>query len=349
MWKQILIFAIVLAGLVLWDQSLSRRAIEARDAGARIRPLISEKDRFDRAVAAFGVESAGGQRMLFLYADGMWRSVHAHGAPAVAREVESLLPALLDAEGVIRTSDPAAAPQFGFDTPEMMTLTVRGTDVLEREDGDVIYSLDLGNTSGTSGGSYVRPTGTNDIWAVNFNLRSILEPDPETGLPPMLDPHLIPEAWPGQRHGIRQVTIQEVGEPTVTLLRREVESGETGGPTFEWIVRAGSTEFPGHPMQMFSYMGFLMRAPFAGILNPSHQGTLGLETPNARITIEAMNGSQLQLLIGGSGPRGGVAAGNTFTRNLYELAPPIADLLTPEIEMMVNPELGNPWEDFIRR
>lgn len=358
MWKQLLILVLVLAGLMAWERGLAERTTRERQAGVRIEFLLNAEEVFteDRPIAAFRLDrnEQGAQAHLYVMTDGVWRSVSAHGTIALNEAIGALVPKLTNAEGYVMTRAAAAAREFGFDTEEMLRLSVCGPDVLTDPGGDVIYALDIGNSIPETGGSYVRPTGTTEIWAIDMNFREELESDVGPSVPPMLDPRILPSAWPGfEPPGVDRIVVEMPNEPPLELQRydREVtdEQIARGEPAWEWSVKKGEIEYVGDPFQIFSYGGFLTNAPYAGILSPRLQNDLGLDDLRARITLRSVHGQHVQLLVGGEAPRGGIAVVNTFSGNIFEVNPGIAELLVPEMDMLLTDQLGNPWEQFLER
>jgi hypothetical protein len=363
MWKQLLSMTIVLAALVAWERVLVHRAAEQRRESARIESLVTRKQFFGDAASGRPIAAVrlirGDDIFLYVHHDGLWRCMQAHGAPALASVIHNLLPRLFEAEGVVQTRRAEDAAAFGIGTDETIRLAFCGPDVLTELDGDVIYALEIGRAITATGGSYVRPRpprgsshDSDAIWAINVNMREGLSEE-RPGVPPMLDPHIVPEAWPGWGIGLQRIVIQH-GEETILAERRERELSEeqqrTGEPPWEWIVeRVGDESLPGDVMQLWNFTGFLARMPYAGVLAPRSMEEFGLDSPRGAVTLESGDGHALQLIVGGAaGPRGGAIVLNTFTRNVYEVDPAVVQAMLPQRDALLGGD-APPWERWLRR
>lgn len=347
-WYTLIVLALLLAGLVMWDRSLTENQSQQRLQSARIVPLLIDNPFEERPVAAIRLDVGASDVFLYAYHDGIWRCVTTYGAPAENASIEAIIPALVRAQGVIRTTDPSDAASFGLDGEDALRLAICGSELFTHPTGDVIYALDIGRSIPATGGSYVRPVHSDEVWAIDVDLRSMLNVDHASGMPPMLDPHIVPQAWPGVRLGPARIAIERRGEETIEITRRQRDAAEQG-PQWEWIVQEGDSAFVGELLQVTSYAVFLTRAPYAGILAPRPLEQFGLDEPLAIITYETAEGPRLQLVLGGPGPRGGIVVLNTFTQVLYEVEPDIIARLLPEIDLLLDNAQGNPWERWMRR
>lgn len=354
-WTTLTILIVILIALVAWDRHLMEQTTETRRTSARIASLVSESVFEGRSIAAIRVEVGEEDIFLYVYHNGLWRCVQVHGAPAENRLIESILPAVLSAEGVVRTTDRADEHEFGLDRDNSIRIVFSGSEVFTDPAGDVIYAVDVGRSIASTGGSFVRPVGTDEIWEIDTDLRDVASINPEqmaSGVPPMLDPHIIPQMWPGVRSGPQRVVIERQNESPIIITRREAEAHEEAAessPRWEWVVGDGESQFLGELFQVTSYAVFLTRAPYAGVLSPREPAQVGLDQPRARITYETAEGAQLQLVFGDLGPRGGVVVFNTFTQVLYEVDRDIVNRLLPEIDLLLSMDQGNPWEQWMRR
>lgn len=351
--RQLVILALILTGLLAWERWLVRGQERQRAESARV-ALLMPRDVFqDRAIAAVRIVNDRNEPLLFLFQDGLWRCLQAHLAPALGSTMQSLMNKLDIAEGVVQTRRPEDAASYGFDGPGMIRLALCGANVLSEIDGDVLFAIDIGRSIAATGGSYVRPAGTNEIWAVNVDLRPEVVAEEGSNLPPMLDPHIIPEAWRGTREGFRRIVIERAGGLPLVLARHDVqltpEQRQQNMPPWQWTCSQGDDTRDADTMQLLNYSAFMVRAMYAGILAPRAAADFELDRPRAVVTIESAEAERLQLVFGGAGPRGGAIIFNTFTQVVFEVDPAISEAMLPDIAIFSGSEEGNPWEPLLRR
>lgn len=344
---QLLILILVLAALVLWDVTLRDQEAQLRRDAARVEQLMDASHLDDRSVAAVRVDLASDVSHLYVYSQGVWRCSSAYGAPALNDAVQAITPALMQARGVVRTSDPADAAHFGFDDP--LRVSICGTNVHTDPMGDVIFAIDVGDTIESTGGSFVRPVGSDAIWEIDQNFRDIITLEDDT-LPPMLDPRLVPRVFPGEQLGPQQVTIAAPGEAPMTITREQRDQEAQGDqPPWQWIISDGESDSVGDLMQVTSYVVFLTRVEYDAILAPRPAAEVGLAPPRAVIHYRTPEGHELELRIGGEGPRGGVVVYNTFTENFYEIDAVMLPRLLPPRDMLLDADAENPWAQWMQR
>jgi hypothetical protein len=353
MGRQLTIMAVALAALVAWERSLVRQAATVRSESARIVRVFDAETMLEgRPIAAIRIRH-GDAIYLYIYHEGIWRCMQAHGAPALASKIDAIVPKLFAAEGVVQTTRAEEAAVYGVDTEETIRLALCGAGVLEDPTGDVILAIDIGRSIPATGGSFVRPAdGGGEIWAVNVDFRDELA-GMEQGMPPMLDPHVVPEAWPGWRTGLRRIVIEIAGDERTIVQRHERELSDeeqrAGMPSWQWTVERGDIVRPGDLTQLWTYTNFLASLPYAGILAPRPAEEIGLDHPRAVLTMESADGQRAQIVIGGSSPRGGVVALSTVARTVFELDPALVDALLPPAQLLTGEHDENPWDQWLRR
>ncbi|HSL85131.1 MAG TPA: DUF4340 domain-containing protein [Thermoanaerobaculia bacterium] len=344
--------ALALAALVALDRILSRGGEDRRRESVRVEPLLTPEQVEGWTFAVLRVEEAGTGRV-FLYGrrEGVWLCLSHHGAVADAAAVEGVMTSLLEAEGVVQSEDPERAHHYGLDRPGMLRLSVHGPAAFSAPDADLLVAFDLGLAVPGTGGTYLRPAGSDRVWAVDAPLREWLTP-PATDLPPLLDPHLVPAVWPGLRQGLAAVEVRPAGAPAYRRERRveappdgELPPGAPGRDI--WVVRSSGRERPAHPFQAALYTAFLTRAPYAGLLPPERAAELGLDPPAARVRLVPAAGEPLELALGAPSPEG-VAAASSISGSLLRLDPEVAELLAPPAERLLDAAGGSPWEPFLR-
>lgn len=346
-WWTLPLLALVLAALVAWDYQVTRKQTSQRLQSTRIGPFLAENPFEKRPTGAIRLEY-GGQEIIYVYHEGLWRCVTAYAAPAEHEPIEAILPTLVAAEGVVRTSAADDAASFGFANDEVVRLAICGPDVFTDPAGDVILAVDIGHSIASTGGSYARLAGSDDIWAIDIDFRSLLEIDAKSDAPPMLDPHIVPQAWPGVTLGPARITVETWGNDPLLISRRERTDGDSDFQ-WQWDIQQGGQLHNGDLLQVTSYAVFLTRAEYRGILAPRPFHELGLDSPNAIVTYETAEGLSLQLVIGGRAPGGGIVVFNTLTKVLYEVDPDLTQRMVPGIDLLLSNEQGNPWERWLRR
>jgi hypothetical protein len=350
-WKWLILLVCILSVLIWWDRQLTTQQSEQRAASARIGSLFGEEPLQGRTIAAVRVDIGLEHNYLYVYQDGLWRCINANGAPADNDLIESIFPMLLEAQGVVRTTDPAEAAAYGLASDDAVRVSLCGAEVFTDPLGDVILGVDVGRSISATGGSFVRPVGSNAIWEINQDVRAVLDLE-DPAMPPMLDPYVIPRIWPGARLGPAQVVVQVRNQPTIIITRREHPEDEPrapDAPAWQWVVSEDDSHYLGDLFQVTSYLVFLTRMEYAGVINPRPLEQLGLDQPRAIIGYVTPEGHQLELHIGGDGQRGGVIVYNSFTGNIYEVPRDIALRMVPQIDVLLSTDHGNPWEQWMRR
>ena len=238
---------------------------------------------------------------------------------------------------------------FGLGLSQRWRVTLCGSKVHLNDGGDVIFALDLGSRIPATGGSYVRPVSEDQIWAIDEDLTEVLEREPGSKLPPLLDPYLVPVVWPGWQSGLRRIMLERPGKKPLELLRRDkarTEAEERSGlPPWDWIIREGASEKTADAKQAHFYSQFLLHAPYEGLLPPKQREALGFDKPKSRIRLEAVSGQTLELLLGAPTAQNRTPVLNTFSQCLYEIRRETESDLLPDAELLLDATKGNPWEE----
>lgn len=342
------ILLVVLLMMVLLERVLAHRESETRRESVRVRQLVSADVFVDRGVAAFKLDTGAGDSFLYLFDDGLWRCIQANAAPVMPSLINPVMGRLLETSGYVVSRDREAASSFGFNRQSTLRLSVCGPDVLEDPERDVVYAIEIGSSVSATDGSYVRPFGSDDIWLIDDDFRDVLEPDPDFPLPPMVDPRIIPEAWTAGHEGIRQITLERDGGVILHMQREDIpQPVEPLAPRWAWIITDGERQYEAHPNQIQSYGTFLLNVQFAGLPGPARRIELGVDSPRAAITLVGADGRRLQLRFGNQTPRGGIAVFSTFSGTLYEVPQPVIEMFFPDLQLLLDPAYGNPWQPWI--
>jgi hypothetical protein len=349
--RQLLIMLVVLSSLFFWERRLARQESHTRHAAVRIQRLVSPELFKDRPIAALQLEAPDGKTFFYAHRQGIWRCLSLHGAVALTPQIQTVLRKVIEARGVVQSQVSEYSTNltsFGLGSSQRWRLALCGSKVRLNDGGDVIFALDLGSRISGTGGSYVRPVSDGQIWAIDEDLREELEREPGSNLPPLLDPHLVPLAWPGWQSGLRRIVLERPQKKPLHLVRRDKERTEaeqrTGLPPWDWIIREGESEKTADARQAYFYSQFLLQAPYAGLLPPKQREELGLDKSQSRIRLEAVTGQNLELFFGAPTIEGRTPVLNTFSQSLYEVDREIIADLFPEAELLVDASKGNPWE-----
>jgi len=367
MTRPLLIVGTLLAGLILWDQSLGESAGAERRQRSRIGRLIPQTEREAMTVAVVRLEGRGAP-ILYGRDDANWRVLTTFNAPADGQALDSLVRQVLEAEGMVVDVDTDNLQSLGFGTGGSLRLALCGVQALADPAGDVLFALDLGRSLPAAGGlgagrsaGYVRAVGRGETWRLDTDLRAALGNLIAPHLPPLLDPSLIPRSWPGHRGGATRIEIQRPGEVLYALLRREREltpaQRRDGENPWEWFLEQGGVETPAAPTPAFGYATFLSRTPFADLLDPSQTARFIPDPPQAVVRLIPREGTSAELRLGtrlntgsptpgagdGSGSAPLVALESTASGMLFAITAPFAELLLPSRDLFAPGTSANPW------
>jgi len=350
--QRVVILAVIFCGLFYWEGELSSSRSDERSSSSRLRPLMEESFREGLLVAGVRVETANDESFLYARSRGVWRllepAVNTYAAPGA---VERLMQSLVDASGVILTDEKHRAKSFGFGGDVALRISLLGTKLRTADDGDVLYTIDIGYPIQGTDGAYVRPYGTNEVWSIDQNPRSFLTRPPGSGFPPMLDPNVIPAISAGPKGGV--IGVEIVSQVTESFEVRMIGSEDSpvlpGQTITTWeLVREDGTRIRCDEIPARGYSIYLLMAPYSAILGADSVDPEVLENPDIRMTITPGIGEPFELLFGRPNARGGRAVANMETRTMFEISADVAALMLPDVETVSQESKGNPWHDFIQ-
>ena len=353
MTKAIPVLVVLLAGLVGADLLLAKAGGEARRRSSKVRRLVPPGEREAGRVAVLRLEGGSlASPMVYAREGGVWRCPTYRGALLAPGLVDGVLKKLLEGGGVVQSVDPAMAPSYGLDVPAMVHVSLHGPRGLEAPASDLLLSLDVGAAAPAIGGGYVRRTGEREIWSVDVNLREELAPEVPATLPPLVERTLFPTAWPGAMKGMKSFRVEPAGAEAFDLegRPREVSPEEmrAGKSPWEWFVKRPSGEQPANEALASSYAAFLQRAPRESVAEAALEPQAGLGSPLGRVTLTPNEGDPLVLTVGSGRIGMLVPVSSSFGRTLDLAAPPVAQLLLPRAEQLLQPAGANPWEPFLK-
>lgn len=350
MTRTLLALAALLAGLLWVERSLAARAGEARASRSRVGHLIAPEERAQLSLSALRLEHAGQPLLTYGRVRGRWRQIETHLAPADVSAIEGLVKGLLDAQGFVVSDEPSEAALWGVATPEGWRVSLCGPKVLEAPDGDVQLAVDLGASVPEDGGSFVRRRGSREVWAIDADPRSFLEP-PVAGLPPLLEPYVVPRDWPGWGQGLRRIEVRRAEGERFVLERRPVEVTpdelRAGKPPWTWILAPGPAERPAAELPAHAFSLFLQRIPFVDVVDPARLEELG--QASGELVLEGEDGSRLSVRLGAADAAGRALAWNDDTRTLFAVEAEVAPLALPGVQAFLEGATENPWDPWLRR
>ena len=331
--------ALACAALLAWDLELRSRAAARRVELGRAGPVLPPAERRDVPVAALRLEGAG-ERWTYARRAGRW-SVLGLAAPCDGAAIEGLIGALLGAQGLVVAEDTALAPSYGIAAPETLVVSLLGPRALEDPSGDVLAAFELGRSVPARESSFLRRRGERAIWSVDGDLRAPLVQRVRPGLPPLLDPQLVPRGWAGRREGLQRISVERPGEPPLLLQRVPAavapEELASGARPWVWSLEVGGSAREAGEAAA-SYAAFLQSATW---------NDLGREdgpppgSALARLVLGGSQGASLVLEVhpaGASGTPVRVAGDEA----LLLVDPTTAALLLPRPEQLAA-SAGDPW------
>jgi hypothetical protein len=359
MWKAILGAALAAIVLAAADRALSSNEESGRVNTKKVGRLVPFLERgggvkFAGSVAeALEVEYGKGTVVQYALVNGLWRCPTYRNAPAAEDRVKGVVNKLLEAEGIVETRDGARAAEFGLDTTAEITLRPYWkVDEMVRRAAPVV-TIQVGRAVEGDAGSFMRRVGELDIWKVDSNPLPELARTPGSPLPAMLDPSIVPMAWLQSSKQVKTIKIERVGSPAVELEMREKqvspEEIRQGKLPFDWVSKGAAGEKVCDSNLAMGFTGFLMRAPYADVVEPSKIPSLGLEQSAARIVLVPREGAPLELYVKPSAVAGRTLVYNTAVQTAYEMPSDLAELLLPSEDQLVNPASPNPWKAILQQ
>lgn len=357
------------AALFSWERSLDTDEVAARDVQHRIGRLIRADER--TAIApADEPESRGAQRFgrtpvsvgtvgepKFLYrpdAAGVFRCPNVFDTIADESAIDALRKSLLEAEGVVKTRDPARAKEYGFDLPHSIEVSLHGPVVDPDGDQDVRFTVQLGNRSADGKGCYVRRGDDPGVWLIGSDPWGPLALDQNRGRPPLLDPHVIPRIWPGESRRIDRHEVFHADGTSLAITLHDIEISEEemrkGKSPYEWHLHVGGAEQLANQTSAVMWSSFLFFAPWALLIDPAQTDALGFDDPWARIELTPAMGEPCRLRISQRPLENGMwPVLNENTKGVFGIPTAVRDLLAPRPDVFDEAFEGNPWQPYMQR
>ena len=326
----------VLVLLALGDGWQRHRREAARRLGSTLRPLVHpalqvvpERERRLHVLAAGGAHQWTYERR-----GRAWRYPARFDAYASGDRLEFLLTSLLRSSGTVVSTDPDALARFGLGGQQVVRV------ILEDDIGVPLLQVDVGRPApGPRGGEvYVRLAAQDTILHLHANPRQALT----GGLPPMLDPRVIPRGL--ERRALVRVDF-ETDDPSGLRSLRRVEAepvAETGrprspaglGPTYEWVATYGSRRDTCVNASAYAYLSFLSDLQYRDLVDPAGSGyDLG---SGGRLTLVDEDGA-VDILEVGAGRQDEVYLHLPSTGLVYTIDADRVRLLMPARQLLLEP------------
>lgn len=349
--RAVVVLALLVLALGVWERALSAGAAKTRAGRSRVGGLLTKEEREGLPIAALRVE-LGGEHWLYGRVKGMWRCLDYREAPASPAAIQAVVDGLTKAEGVVYTADVAQSEEYGINVASTVRVALCGPHVLDDPNGDVLIAFDVGARIPGRDGCFVRRRGTKEIWGIDSDPRTPLETRAAPGLPPLLEPGVVPSSWPGWKTGLQQVFVDLVDGTGYGLERQllEIDPSELGpGKTpWVWMLDTGGDERRAAEGPATAFSLFLRRVPYADVLDRERRTELVLDPPHQTITLASSEGDPLQLFVGPPLPSGGAPVWVPFSATLYLVPDAIVPLLAPEIARFAEGSEENPWDGYLR-
>ncbi|HVS64343.1 MAG TPA: Gldg family protein [Thermoanaerobaculia bacterium] len=159
----------------------------AGDLTDRLGSLLPASEREGLTVAVIRVDDGALGQQLYARDRGLWRCPTWRNALARPIALEGLVRAVFEAQGRVDASG-------GPSSQELTRLSLHGPDFVQDTAGrDELFAAEIGGFA-PGGRSYVR-RDDGRVWLVDRDLRAALGSPPAPGVPSLVDPAVVPEAW----------------------------------------------------------------------------------------------------------------------------------------------------------
>ncbi len=341
----------ILAGLVLALFALDRTLTKARERERvgrnRVARLLDDGERALLGEApAILVERTGEGPQRYAPTEGYWRALDHHLAPADAEALQALVETFARAEGILATREVDQASAYGINTAETIRVSLLDPSSLRNPAPRVLVAFDVGKSIPGRESAFVRKRGTKEIWSIDGDPRAPLERTSGPGLPPLLEPGVVPQAWKGWQTGLLSVRVERGEEAAYELVRRDLDptSGRVkpGELPWVWVLVSGESEVELPLERAEAYLDYLRRVPYASVLDRKRRAELVPDSPEVRVVLNAREGESFAVQVEEPTENGvPVWADGSSTLFLIELEHSV--LLAPEPELLQIEGEDNPW------
>jgi hypothetical protein len=157
--------------------------------------------------------------------------------------------------------------------------------------------------------------------------------------------------FPGPGEGLVRAFVDWSDGRALELFLRELPAAEEplpGRATREWVAVQDGLEAICLPFRIAAWQGFLFRVGYVGLADPRRRDELGFaDGPVVRLTLFLSDGSGTSLEVGRRVEGGGAFVWNEKTGMLCLVSAEHVALFAPELDMLCEPDLANPWEAWL--
>jgi hypothetical protein len=333
---------------VACERALSLPERSERRASSRLRRLVPPALLEGKSVAAIRVEdTARREALLYARTSSGWRCLSRYGVPADEARLSSYVEQILEAQGILQSQDPGRANRFGLDPPSLLRVSLHGARLLHDRGHDLIALAEIGAAVPGGRGTYARSGVTNEVIAVDVDLRTDLAWPKALGLAPLLDPRIVPAVWSGSA-SVERIAVRPQSGAAFELRKRprtpKPEEFLRGGLPWDWVLVAGGREQSTPQGPSNAYASFLQSATYNLALDPRLADGLGLARPRARVVLYPPEGKAVEIQIGGPAPAGGIVVKNALTQGVFAVDSQVAALLVPRAEALRHAAKVTPWD-----
>ena len=307
--------AVLLIGL---EYGLDARWEAQRQRQSLLRPLPNLPL---QQVAAFQVRTAG-QTWTYVRRRGHWRFPAYHEAFVLDAQVDQLLGGL-QRLGTVVSTEPGDMQRFGLHPARAVVLLLRDSR------GHPLDEIWLGRRApgAAADEAYVKRAGADTIYHLHANPRRALG----RGVPPMLDPHVLPRAL--ERKSIVRMEWEAPAFELSQLRRLElrpalVPGRPPQGPSIVWLSTFAGREDTCLSANAFAFTGFLTRLRYAALHDAAGDG-YGFNEAGPRLLLQDEDGREDVLEVGVRDGQGNRFLRLRTTGQVFSLAADKADLLFP--------------------
>lgn len=337
------------SGLHAWNDHVDTRRSAARDMTDRIGRLIKADERNAIDVHAITLEVGTSRKFVYQREGEVWRCPTVFGAVCRTDALDGLVKALMEAEGVVHSSDEQRLAEYGLTEHNRWKVLLHGPGFAASGAGDIQFVVDLGFELADKSGCYARRQGNPAVWATDTNPWASIGLAGVVGGAPMVDPAVIARAWLQGSARFERIDVHTAGGNFSMLLRqREVtqEDMRKGVSPNYWVLDAGGVEQATDEVLSMAYNAFLFSAPLARIVADTADEVRG-KGERGRVVLR-MEGGDAALVIGADDGQGGVLAWFEPTRTLVSITPEVARLLLPSAGAILPGGAENLWAAYLR-
>jgi hypothetical protein len=330
-----------------WDRALEAEYEESRSVRDRIGRLVGKEAR-ERigTVAGLSLDIGGTQRFDYEFEGGRWRIADATRAIGDGAAIEELVKALLEAEGVVASTDPNRFGDYGLAPAAAWTVRLHGQELRKLADRDVRLRCELGSRIESLGGGYARREGSNAVWSIDTDPRGVIERTMRDGVPPLLEPGIVSRSYLQTAGRLTRIVIERPGLAPLTmridLAPLSPEEMQAGKDPYVIRVEDGGQDVEIPPRVVMEYAALLSAAPHRRPLDAASAAAVGLgaEAQNvARVRLVMDPGGECVLTLAPS--RGEIAAvHNGESDVLFEIDAELARLLLPTASDLRDPAIS---------